>query len=110
MNCIICLEDDTNLIYPKFCSCKILLHEESLNKCVKYKIYCPICRIKKLIIIHKNNNTNIIEKFGENIFNNFMSNPNLINFLIFFVMSIFYSVFYIAPIALFYFIREKYFY
>ncbi len=106
MNCIICLEEDINLICPKYCSCKVLLHEECLNKCYLHKIYCPICRIKKYTMI---SNNNLIENFGEIIFNNFMNRPNFINFIIFYILSIFYTVFYIAPLALYYFIKNKYF-
>lgn len=109
MNCIVCLEEDNNLIKPKFCSCKIFLHEQCLKKCYEYKIYCPICRIKKFANFNNITGVNQIERFGEQIFNNFINNPNLTNFLIFFILSMFYTVFYIAPLALYYFIKNKYF-
>ena len=57
--CLICLEDSNNLIYPKNCSCKILLHEECLEKCEWSGLQCPICRKRKNypnVIIHEFNN------------------------------------------------------
>lgn len=67
--CIICFEDDNELINPKNCSCKVFLHEECLKKCETTGLLCPICRKQKktLTII-------------TNEFNNFELNPIQMNY------------------------------
>lgn len=44
--CLICLDDDKNLITPKHCSCKVFLHQKCLFMIKSYGLLCPICRIK----------------------------------------------------------------
>ena len=62
--CLICLDDDNNLINPKHCLCKVYLHQKCLFMIGSYGLLCPICRIKT-----SNKPTYILP----HIFNNHMS-------------------------------------
>ena len=67
--CLICLEDDNNLIHPNKCTCKVFLHESCLKLCQNKGINCPICRIKNKINYNRNNQ---ILQYADRIFDNFI--------------------------------------
>jgi len=53
-NCLICLEyiNKEQIVYPKYCKCKIKLHNICLKQIENNGLLCPICR-KKALINHK---------------------------------------------------------
>jgi hypothetical protein len=101
MNCCICLEENEDkFIFPKYCSCKMYFHEQCLNKCEEYNIYCPICKTKKKINI----NTGIDERI-DNFINRldipmrlFTNHPNCLTFLFIFLYSFAVTIFVILPV------------
>ena len=94
--CLICLEDDQNLITPKHCSCKVYLHQKCLFMIESYNLLCPICRIKNnksnYIMPHIfNNHGSIIDRILHSPLALFIKYPNFITFtinIIFFVYLI----------------------
>lgn len=110
--CCICLENDSFLITPKHCSCKVYLHEECYNKIINYNIYCPICRINPIIKPNSQYNYNnyivqladSIFKYPLMVFNRF---PNIFSFLFCIISSVIIFTFFITPLFLLEKIRYK---
>jgi hypothetical protein len=109
-NCLICLDliKNQNYTFPKHCNCKVKLHLECLNQIEKYKLLCPICRIK--LISNINYDQNLITS---DIFNHepiilyfplylFFRNPNFLTFMIYLCFSFLITIFYVVPMVLIY--------
>lgn len=106
--CLICLDDDKNLITPKHCSCKVFLHQKCLFMIKSYGLLCPICRIKSntfnepnYIIPHIfNNQGSIIDRILHSPLALFMKYPNCITFIITIIFSCFITVCFILPMII----------
>jgi hypothetical protein len=104
--CCICLEDDTCLITPKYCLCKVYLHEQCYNIILKNNMACPICRIAPIITnpIIINNNYQKIINFADNIFKYpmmlFQKIPNVFTFLLCIICSILIFTLFITPFVI----------
>lgn len=62
-SCIICYEEN-DLIYPKNCNCRVLLHDTCLEKLIETcNIDCPICRNPVLYEEHRP-----VILYGNNVF------------------------------------------
>jgi len=110
--CLICLEDDQNLITPKHCSCKVYLHQKCLFMIESYNLLCPICRIKNnksnYIMPHIfNNHGSIIDRILHSPLALFIKYPNFITFTINIIFSCFIIFCFILPIFLFVWIKSK---
>jgi hypothetical protein len=56
-SCIICYQEDINLILPPCCNCKVYLHIDCFEIMKnKMNLICPLCRKKEIniIIIERN--------------------------------------------------------
>jgi hypothetical protein len=105
--CLICLDDDNNLINPKHCSCKVYLHQKCLFMIGSYGLLCPICRIKTsnkptYILPHIfNNQGSIIDRILYSPIVLFIKHPNFITFIIAIILS-FCNIFcFILPMSIF---------
>jgi len=93
--CLICLDDDKNLINPKHCSCKVYLHKKCLFMIESYGLLCPICRIKtnnfnkpNYVLPHIfNNQGSIIDRILYSPIVLFIKHPNCITFIIAIIFS-----------------------
>jgi len=103
--CIICYENDNNLIYPNNCNCKVLLHKKCLEECKKINILCPICRVK--YNGYQNNNQNMIFDFLDLPMLYFINNPNIINFIMIIIYSWVLSIFILLPSFLILYLSNK---
>jgi len=108
--CVICLElieNKKNLIYPRFCSCKVKLHKKCLKELEKLNsgLKCPICRIK----INNNLNFNIEQP---NILINpltlFIRHPGFFTFIIYLLCSVLVFIFYVIPIIIIHILYDRY--
>ena len=101
MNCCICLEDNnSNFINPRYCSCKMYFHEECLNKCEEFNIYCPVCRKKNKTIIFRNDFHDILHNL-ERPLEIFIRNPNFLTFTLILIYTLTVTIFVFIPILIY---------
>lgn len=114
LKCSFCFDvlDNCDVTYADKCLCKVKYHIQCIKDLNDNGWDCPICRKKNNNYNRYNNtiNTPIINQNNINSFLNiffelFISNPNVITFLFFFIFSIIISVTCILPYVTFIIIK-----
>lgn len=97
-NCLLCLEElKEDISYPKYCNCKVGLHEKCLELINTMGLLCPICRIKKQKIYH---NSSYIMRILEYPFTLFQMYSNIFTFIIMVIWSFIITILFIIPLFL----------